>query len=73
MPKTIIEFSAEEEHDLEMCLNGHKYYSVVHDIYNYLRTHTKYAPDETPQEVLQALYEAKDFLIERMGEYNIDI
>jgi len=43
MPKTTIEFSADEEHDLEMCLNGHKYYSVVHDIYNYLRTHTKYA------------------------------
>ena len=56
-----------------MCLNGHKYYSVVHDIYNYLRTHTKYAPDETPEEVLQALYEAKDFLIERMSEYNIEI
>jgi len=73
MPKTTIEFSADEEHDLEMCLNGHKYYAVLHDIYNYLRTHTKYASDETPEEVLQALYETKDFLIERMSEYNIDI
>ena len=73
MPKTTIEFSADEEHDLEMCLNGHKYYAVVHDMYNYLRTHTKYAPDGTPEEALQALYEAKDFLIERMSEYNIDI
>ena len=73
MPKTIIEFSSEEEHDLDFCLNGHKYYAIVHEMYNYLRSKTKYAADETPDEVVEALYEAKDFLHSKLSEYNVEI
>ena len=73
MPKTIIEFSAEEEHDLDTCLNGHKYYAIVHEMYNYLRSKTKYAPDETPDEVIEALYEVKDFLNAKLSQYNVEI
>ena len=73
MPKTIIEFSAEEEHDLDTCLNGHKYYAIVHEMYNYLRSKTKYAADETPDEVIEALYEVKDFLNAKLSQYNVEI
>ena len=43
MPKTIIEFSPEEDHELEMCQNGMRYHSALWDFKNYLRSEIKYA------------------------------
>jgi hypothetical protein len=42
MPKTIIEFSAEEDHELEMCQNGMRYHSVIWELQQYLRGEMKH-------------------------------
>lgn len=73
MPKTIIKFLPEEEHDLKMCFNGSKYYNALIDIQNYLRSRTKYAPDDTPDHVLETLYEVHDYFNTILIENNVDI
>ena len=42
MPKTILEFSAEEEHELEMCQNGMRYHSIIWEFKEYLRCEMKH-------------------------------
>lgn len=42
MPKTIIEFSSEEQHDLEMCQNGWRYHGALWEFKQYLRNEIKY-------------------------------
>jgi hypothetical protein len=73
MPKTIIEFSAEEEHDLQLCLNGAMYYNALIDMHNYLRSRTKYAPDDIPDQVLETLNEVNDYFNHVLNENNADI
>ena len=42
MPKTIIEFNADDQHELEMCQNGWRYHSVIWGLQQYLRNEMKY-------------------------------
>jgi hypothetical protein len=42
MPKTIIEFLPEEDHELEMCQNGMRYHSVIWELQQYLRGEMKH-------------------------------
>lgn len=42
MPKTIIEFHEEEQHELEMCQNGWRYYHVIWELKEYLRSEMKH-------------------------------
>jgi hypothetical protein len=42
MPKTIIEFSAEEQHELNIALNGWRYHSVIWELQQYLRGEMKH-------------------------------
>ena len=42
MPKTIIEFSEEEQHDLDMCQNGWRYHSALWDFQQFLRNQMKH-------------------------------
>ena len=40
--KTIIEFSADDQHELEMCQNGWRYHSVIWDFQQFLRGQMKH-------------------------------
>jgi hypothetical protein len=73
MPKTIIEFSAEEELDLQFCLNGAKYYNALIDMHNYLRSRTKYPPDDIPDQVLETLYDVHEYFNSILNENNVEI
>ena len=42
MPKTILEFSAEEQHELNIALNGWRYHSVIWELQQYLRGEMKH-------------------------------
>jgi hypothetical protein len=42
MPKTIIEFSPEEQHELNIALNGWRYHSVIWELQQYLRGEMKH-------------------------------
>ena len=40
--KTILEFTAEEQEELNMCLNGWRYHGVIWDLQQFIRTQMKY-------------------------------
>lgn len=70
MPKAILEFDLNEERDeFQLMMNANKWYSVVWDIDQHLRSKTKYASDDTPGEVVEALYQVRE---ELMGIMNMN-
>lgn len=70
MSKAILEFDLNEERDeFQLMLNANKWYSVVWDIDQHLRSKTKYASDDTPSEVVEALYQVRE---ELMGIMNMN-
>jgi len=40
--KTTLEFTAEEQEELNMCLNGWRYHSVIWELQQFLRTEMKH-------------------------------
>lgn len=72
--KAIIEFDLHEERqEFEDCTNGWKWKCIVSKIDNELRTRTKYASDETPDEVVEALVKVRDYLQESLSEEGLII
>lgn len=68
MAKVIIEFdSIEDKHEMEMCLNGMKWYSLAWSFDQYLRGRLKYE-DNLPEDAYKALDEARDKLYELLRE-----
>ena len=55
MAKVTIEFdSIEDQHELDMCINGGKWYTLAWDLDQYLRNRLKYDPmSDKEYEVLQ--------------------
>lgn len=76
MAKATIEFDLEKPEDsaeftrvtkaLDMAL-------ALWDMDQHLRAETKYAPDDTPEEVVDALYKTRDKLHEILNSYSIDL
>jgi hypothetical protein len=67
--KAILEFNLDEErHQFEDAVDGWKWKCIVIEIDNELRTRTKYASDDTPDEVVDALIKVRDFLRESLNE-----
>ena len=71
--KAILEFDLNEERDqFELTVNANKWYCVAWDIDQYLRSKTKYASDNTPSEVVDALYQAREELREIMSKNGVN-
>jgi hypothetical protein len=67
--KAILEFNLDEErHQFEDAVDGWKWKCIVIELDNELRTRTKYASDDTPDEVVDALIKMRDFLRESLNE-----
>ena len=67
--KAILEFNLDEErHQFEDAVDGWKWKCIVSELDNELRTRTKYASDDTSQEVVDALIKVRDFLRESLNE-----
>jgi len=67
--KAILEFNLDEErHQFEDAIDGWKWKCIVSELDNELRTRTKYASDDTSQEVVDALIKMRDFLRESLNE-----
>jgi len=74
--KAILEFDLNEPDDvtahkravkaLDLCI-------VLWDIDQYLRSQTKYAPDDMPEEVYNALDKAREKFYEIMNEHNVSL
>lgn len=76
MAKAILEFNLTDPDDkveydrankaLDLCL-------ALWDIEQYLRAKTKYAPDDMPDEVYEALDKAREEFYNIMNEHNISL
>jgi hypothetical protein len=72
MPKVTIEFnSIDEQHELELCINASKWYSIVWDYSEYLRTKLKY--DELSDDAYKAIEEAREKLHELLNDEGLKI
>ena len=70
--KAILEFNLEEDrNEFEEAVNGWKWSMAMYELDQYLRTNTKYAPDSQPQEVYDALSNAREKLHEIMRESDL--
>jgi hypothetical protein len=63
MPTATITFTLpEEDHEFRLATNAGNWQSVVWEIDQYLRSQIKYAGDETPSEVVEALEKVRELL-----------
>ena len=70
--KAKLEFNLpEDQQDFDLAINGMKFWSVLYDSDQSLRTKTKYAPDSLPQDKYDAYQEIREELRELMLNNNI--
>ena len=70
--KAILEFNLpDEQQDFDLAISGMKFWSVLYDLDQSLRTKTKYAPDSLPQDKYDAYQEIREELRELMSNNNI--
>jgi hypothetical protein len=71
--KAILEFNLpDDQQDFDLAISGMKFWSVLYDLDQSLRTKTKYASDDLPQEKYDAYQEIRDELRELMSDNNLN-
>jgi len=71
--KAILEFYLPgDKHEFELATKGLKFWSVLWELDQSLRTKTKYAPDNLPQDKYDAYQEIRDELRELMSDNNVN-
>ena len=72
MAKVTIEFNTIEEKDeLELCINANKWYNIVWDYNEYLRSRLKY--DELSDDAYKAIEEVREKLHELLNDEGLKI
>jgi uncharacterized membrane protein YgaE (UPF0421/DUF939 family) len=72
--KAIFKFNLPEEQDeYQTFIDANKMQNVLWEMNQWLRQQTKYTPEGTSEDTLNAYYECKDKLIELMNENNIEL
>jgi hypothetical protein len=72
--KATLEFNLpEDQPEFNNAIKGGDWKHVCWEMDQYLRRNTKYASDDTNEEVLQALENAKEFLNNLMVDNNVDL
>ena len=72
--KAILEFNLpDDQQDFNMAVNAMKFWSVLYELDQDLRSKTKYAPDSLPQDKYDAYQEVRDMLYELMSNNNISL
>jgi len=71
--EAILKFDLPEESpEFRLAVNASKWYSVVWDIDQYLRSQTKYAPDSMPEEVYETFNKTREKLREIMNDNSVN-
>jgi hypothetical protein len=72
--KAILEFNLPEDNqDFQLAANAMKFWSVLYELDQDLRSKTKYASDDLPQDKYDAYQEIRDNLYELMSNENISL
>lgn len=72
--KAILEFNLpEDQNEFEFASQGSNWWSVAWNMDQWLRSQTKYAPDEMSDDTYKAFEECREQLRELINEYNLDL
>jgi hypothetical protein len=72
--KAIIEFNLpEDQEDFDMFNQASNTRNVIWEMTQWLRSNTKYAPDNTSKDTIKAFYECQDKLTELLNENKIEL
>jgi len=72
--KAILEFNLPEDNqEFQLASSAMKFWSVLYELDQDLRSKTKYAPDDLPQDKYDAYQEVRDMLYELMSNNNISL
>ena len=72
--KAILEFNLpDDKEDFELASNAMKFWSVLYQLDQDLRSKTKYAPDDLPQDKYDAYEEVRELLHEFMSNENFSL
>lgn len=72
--KAILEFNLpDDQQDFDMAVNAMKFWHVLYELDQDLRSKTKYAPDDLPQDKYDAYQEVRDMLYELMSNNNVSL
>ena len=71
--KATLEFNLpDDQEEFVMANNALNFWRVLYDLDQELRTKTKYASDDLPQDKYDAYQEIRDMIHELMNENNVD-
>lgn len=72
--KATLEFNLpDDSQDFELATNAMSFWNVLYELDQELRTKTKYAPDDLPEEKYNAYQEIRELLHELMSENRISL
>ena len=72
--KAILEFNLPEDNqEFTLATNCLNFWNVLCDLDQSLRSKTKYAPDDLPQDKYDAYQEIRDELHELMSDHNVNL
>lgn len=72
--KAILEFNLpDDQQDFNLAVNAMKFWDVLYELDQDLRSKTKYAPDDLPQDKYDAYQEVRDTLYELMSANNVSL
>jgi len=70
--KAILEFNLpDDQTEFDLAISSNKFWNVLYELDQELRTKTKYASDDLPQDKYDAYQEVRNLLRELMSENNI--
>jgi hypothetical protein len=70
--KAKLEFNLpDDQQDFTLAVNAMNFWHVLWEMDQFLRSKTKYAPDDLPEDKYDAYQESRDKLFELMSENNI--
>ena len=71
--EAILKFNLpEEKPEFELAVDAAKWYSVCWDMDQHLRSETKYAPDDMPEEVYETISKTREKLHQILGENSVN-
>jgi hypothetical protein len=72
--KAILEFNLpEDQAEYDLCNKASDMYSVIWEMKLWLRSETKYAPDNISDDTINALYKCRDKFNELINDNNLEI
>jgi len=72
--KATLEFNLpEDQEEYDMCNKAYLMHDVIEEMIQWLKSETKYAPDDISKDTINALYKCRDKFNEFINDNNLEI